>query len=216
MVPLALYPFFCSGPWRGFFATKIFTRLCVGSWSGQGEDWDLSRTRSPPCQCVCIWAVWGLCGGTTFGLTSFLQPFHTPVARQMTSCMHPEVHGGGGASVQLKGDFDEAQLDSPEFVRRDLQKKLGSLSVRVGWNYLMSHPTPPRLHVILLSSSLLQASPWLLALPPHLGQSMLSVDFSCRLRPPLCVPIFNEGSICPCCSDPRDRRGGGGGIMRSV
>lgn len=122
--------------------------------------------------------------------------------------VHPELEAARRAFGDLVGDFDDSQFDSPDFVRRDLQKKLGSLSAKVRRDSLLAHPAPQRLHEVLLSSSLPHASAWLHALPlPRLGQSMLGVDFSCRLRYQLCIPIFLEGSPCPCCSEPLDRWG---------
>lgn len=88
----------------------------------------------------------------------------------------------------LVGDFDEARLDTPDFVQTCLQEKLGSLSAKVRWDYLVSHHAPQRLHEVLLSSSVQQAHVWLLALPvPRLGQSMLRyfewVGGSCGTMP---------------------------------
>jgi hypothetical protein len=44
------------------------------------------------------------------------------------------------------------------------------------------------------------ASDWLLALPvPHLQQTMPPESFRCRLQYQLLIPIFQQGSQCPCC-----------------
>jgi hypothetical protein len=53
-----------------------------------------------------------------------------------------------------------------------------------------------------LTKSLTQpgAGDWLLALPvPHLQQTMALESFRCRLQYQLLIPIFQEGSQCPCC-----------------
>jgi hypothetical protein len=122
--------------------------------------------------------------------------------------LHPEVQAAREAFSGLVGAFDGAVLEDPEYVQRGLQGKLGLALARLRRDFLLASPALPRVQEVGLSSSLPHASEWLLALPvPRAGQAMLAIDFTCRLRYMLCIPIFTEGALCPCCSYPMDRWG---------
>lgn len=104
--------------------------------------------------------------------------------------------------------FSERQLDSPELHRKGLQSKRGLARAKTRREALLAPPRHQRLMEVATFSSLPQAHSCLLALPvPRIGQSMLAVHFSSRLRYRLCILIFSAGSVCPCCSALMDRRG---------
>lgn len=121
---------------------------------------------------------------------------------------HPEVPFAREMFLSHVGQFDADLLDNPEFTQRGLQGKLGLALGSARRDFVLASPALPRLREVVASNSLPHASAWLLALPvPRSGQAMLPIDFSCRLKYSLFIPIYSVGAVCPCCSSPMDRWG---------
>ena len=101
----------------------------------------------------------------------------------------------------LVPEFDAALFEDPDFVRGKVQAQLSKPLCQRKYQELVDNPArSDRDRAVLKSLTQPGAADWLLALPvPHLQQTMAPESFRCRLQYQLLIPIFQEGSQCPCC-----------------
>eukprot|EP00884_Botryococcus_braunii_P016683 jgi/Botrbrau1/3699/Bobra.0008s0026.1 len=104
-------------------------------------------------------------------------------------------------------DFDWELLDEA-FLDTDVQRKLGELLSNIRRRTLLALPAQERLIQVLDSAARPHASGWLQALPvERMGQVMANIEFRCRLRYQLLIPMFPGGAPCPRCGQDMDRFG---------
>jgi hypothetical protein len=117
----------------------------------------------------------------------------------------PAVSEARAGFAQTIPAFDVNVLNTAALSRKGLQGKLGEFASKVRRDVLLARPAIPRLHEVILSAGLPHACQWLQALPlQRLGQGMSAIDFVCRLKYHLLIPLYTEGAVCPCCSQPMD------------
>ena len=96
--------------------------------------------------------------------------------------------------------FQSSSLMDAAFVASGLQQQLSTLLHDLRRSALLALPAQERFLEVVESASRPHASAWLLALPvERLGQTMSVIEFRCRLRYQLFVPIFRPGAPCPQC-----------------
>eukprot|EP00884_Botryococcus_braunii_P022983 jgi/Botrbrau1/9369/Bobra.354_2s0024.1 len=104
-------------------------------------------------------------------------------------------------------DFDWELLDEA-FLDTDVQRKLGELLSNIRRRTIIALPAQERLIQVLDWAARPHASGWLQALPVELmGQVMANIEFRCRLRYQLLIPMFPGGAPCPRCGQDMDRFG---------
>jgi hypothetical protein len=104
-------------------------------------------------------------------------------------------------------DFDWELLNA-EFLDTDVQRKLSELLSSQRRRALLALPARERVVQVLESAARPHAHGWLLALPvERMGQVMANIEFRCRLRYHLLIPMFPDGAPCPRCGQNMDRWG---------
>jgi hypothetical protein len=116
-----------------------------------------------------------------------------PEARASFSALCPEFDWG---------------LSDDEFLESGVQRKLSMLLTNQRRRALLALPAQERIVEVLESAARPHASGWLQALPvERMGQVMSKIEFRCRLRYQLMIPMFNAGTPCPRCGLCMDRWG---------
>ena len=115
------------------------------------------------------------------------------------------VHVAKDSLGRILPDFDMSLLDDPLFSDSQLQFKLGSLLSDHYRRALLALPAQERVVEVVQSAGRPHAAAWLQALPvARLGQCMSLVEFRCRLKYHLLIPIYPVGTWCSRCASPMD------------
>eukprot|EP00884_Botryococcus_braunii_P012645 jgi/Botrbrau1/21381/Bobra.0216s0003.1 len=104
-------------------------------------------------------------------------------------------------------DFNSELMDE-DFLETDVQRKLSEFLSNISRRALLALPAWEHLVQVLESVARSYALGWLQALPvERMGQVMANIEFWCRLRYQLLIPMFPSGARCPQCGQGTDRWG---------
>eukprot|EP00884_Botryococcus_braunii_P006632 jgi/Botrbrau1/15970/Bobra.0294s0008.1 len=166
---------------RGLAPYKLKSQLCPYLWG----DWDCPGRGYRPC------GVYRSALQTPSVQDEVLAEWEAPIIRAMA-----EARASFSA---LCPQFDWEFLDEG-FLESDVQRKLSTLRSNQPRLALPALLAQERIVDVLESAAQPHASGWLQALPvERMGLVMSNIEFRCRLRYQLLIPMFQAGSPCPRC-----------------